>query len=301
MRSLLKEQRLKRFLEPTGNIYPELVKVFYTNLQFNGDSLVSHVKGVGMVITNDVWTDVTGLKYSGLRINKGNLGIVEEFNKMQFYKSCLKNPLSQVRNFSVGGLKLDERLIAFIVSWIITPRGSNHSTLSEEDLLLIYCIMNKVKINWIHTIKEHMQKSIRLCGFHYPYAILISKFLHYFEVNIEEELAEIIKPSSEINSGSLSKMGFTKMGGRWVSKDGDQAGPSGINDGDEPEDATNQEEPTAETQEASPSDVYMGERMTTMSPFERLITAWTLLLKIKGISMICLSQGSIIWTHVFQT
>jgi len=165
MRSLLKEQRLKRFLELTGNIYLDLVNVFYTNLQFNGDSLVSHVKGVDMVITNDVWVVVAGLKYSGLSTNRGNLGIVEEFNKMQFYKSCLKNPLSKVRNFFVGALKLDERLIAFILSWIITPRGSNHSTISEEDLLLIYCIMNKVKINWIHTIKEHMQKSITLWDF----------------------------------------------------------------------------------------------------------------------------------------
>jgi len=59
-----------------------------------------------------------------------------------------------------------------------------------------------------------MQKDIRLSDFHYPYAILISKFLHYFEVDIEEELAKIVKPSSEINSGSLSKMGFTKIGGR---------------------------------------------------------------------------------------
>jgi len=205
-----------------------------------------------------------------LRINRGNLGIVEEFNKIQFYKGCLKNPLSEVRNFSVGGLKLDERLIAFIVSWIITPRGSNHSTLSEEDLLLIYCIMNKVKINWIHTIKEHMQKSMRLCDFHYPYAILISKFLHYFEVVIEGDLPEIIKPLSEIKSGSLSKIGFTKIGGRWVSKDGDQVGPSGTNEGDEPEEAATQDEPAVETQEAGHNDAYT-ESMTTMSPFERLM------------------------------
>jgi len=59
-----------------------------------------------------------------------------------------------------------------------------------------------------------MQKSIWLSDFHYPYAISISKFLHYFEVDIEEELDEIIKPSSEINGGSLRKMGFTKIGGR---------------------------------------------------------------------------------------
>jgi len=91
VRSLLKQQRLKRFLELSGNIYPDLVNVFYTNLQFNGDTLNSHVKGVNIVITNNVWTAVTRLKYSELRINKGNLGVIEEFNKMQFYK----NPLSK--------------------------------------------------------------------------------------------------------------------------------------------------------------------------------------------------------------
>ena len=66
-------------------------------------------------------------------------------------------------------------------------------------------------------------------------------------------------------------MGFTKIGGRWESKNGDQAGPSGTNDGDEPEDATTQDEPAAEAQETDHNDAYMGERMTTMSPFERLM------------------------------
>jgi len=46
VRNLLKEQKLKRFLEMSGNIYLDLVRVFYTNLQFNGDNLCSHVKGV---------------------------------------------------------------------------------------------------------------------------------------------------------------------------------------------------------------------------------------------------------------
>ena len=100
---------------------------------------------------------------------------------------------------------------------------------------------------------------MRLCGFHYPYAILISKFLHYFELDIEGELAKVIQPSSEINSGSLRKMGFTKIGGKWVSKDGDQSGPSGTNEGDEPENATTQNEPAAEAQEADHNDAYMGE------------------------------------------
>jgi len=144
------------------------VRVFYTNLKFEGNNLVSHVNGVEMEITHEVWADVAGLKFSGLRINKGNLGVVEDFNKIQFYKSCLKNNQSQVSTCSVGGLKLDERWLALIVTWILTPRGSNHSVLTEEDLVYIFCITKKVKIYWIHIIKEHMQKAMRLGDYPIP-------------------------------------------------------------------------------------------------------------------------------------
>ena len=76
VRSLLKEQMLKRFLENSGNIYPDLVRVFYTNFQIVGDNLCSHVKGINIKITNDVWTSITGLKYVGLKINKGSISVV---------------------------------------------------------------------------------------------------------------------------------------------------------------------------------------------------------------------------------
>jgi len=116
VRNVLKEQKPKMFMEMSGNIYSDLVKVFYTNLHIDGENLCSHVKGIDMEITLDVCSAVTGLKYVGLRINKGNIGVVEEFNKMQYYRSCLKNPQSKVKGFSMRGLKPNERIIAFIVS-----------------------------------------------------------------------------------------------------------------------------------------------------------------------------------------
>ena len=149
---------------------------------------------------------------------QGNLGVVEDFNKVQYYKSCLKNQNAQVRTCSVGGLRLDERLFALIVTWILTLRGNNHSVLTEKDLVYIFCIMKKIGINWIHIIKEHMQKAMRLSDYHYPYAVLISKFLLYFEVNLEDETFELIKSTQELNNGSLSKMGFTKIGANGLAK-----------------------------------------------------------------------------------
>ena len=71
-----------------------------------------------------------------------------------------------------------------------------------------------------------MQKSMRLSYYHFPYVVLIYKFFQYFEVDLEEELSELVKPSHEINNGSLRKMGFIKVGNKLVSKEEEQVGPS---------------------------------------------------------------------------
>jgi len=66
MRGVLKQQMLKRFLEMSGNIYLDLVRVFYTNLQVVGDNLCTHVKEIVTKISPEVWSVITELKYSGL-------------------------------------------------------------------------------------------------------------------------------------------------------------------------------------------------------------------------------------------
>ena len=122
-----------------------------------------------------------------------------------------------------------------------------------------------------------MQKAMRFCDYHYPYAVLVSKFLLYFEVNLEDETSELVKSTQELNNGSLNKMGFTKVGGKWISKDGDPGASSSVAadlEQEEPADMDVQhEDPPEDHQDVGPS-VGAGnqeERMQTMSPFERLI------------------------------
>jgi len=122
----LKHQKLKSFLEVLGKIYLDLVKVFFTNLEFKNDVLLSSIKGVRMEINKRSWKDVVGLKSRGVQVRKGETGVVPEFNKMQYYGQCLRNPVAEIKHFHVGGLKVDKRLLAMIVTKIIVPRGSNH-------------------------------------------------------------------------------------------------------------------------------------------------------------------------------
>jgi len=123
-----------------------------------------------------------------------------------------------------------------------------------------------------------MQKSMRLSDYHYPYAILISKFLNYFEVNLEDVTSELVKSTLEVNNGSLSKMGFTKINGRWVSKNGEHGGSSSCNHaehGEEDQEAVEgvdmdvpDEEQPATDFGARTSVGHQGNRTPSMSSFE---------------------------------
>jgi len=135
--------------------------------------------------------------------------------------------------------------------------------------------MKKVKINWTHIIKEHMQKSMRLSDYNYPYAVLISKFLLYFEVNLEDETSEFVKSTQEMNNGSLRQMGFTKINGRWVNKVGDHGGSLGAaaTDFDEEDQAVhmnihNEEQPATDF-DVGTSVGHQGDGIPSMSSFER--------------------------------
>jgi len=115
-RNLLKIQKLQPFLELTGTIYPDLVKVFYTNMTFDGKNLNSKVKGVDMLITPAVWKSVTGLKNNGGNVGKGNTAKISELNKMYFYRTCLKDKSFCINQFHMGHLKLEERFLAYVVA-----------------------------------------------------------------------------------------------------------------------------------------------------------------------------------------
>jgi len=173
----LEFQGLEKFFRLTGNIYPDLTKVFFTNLKVKGDRFESRVKGVIMDITHEVWKTVTSLKCDGLKLGKGTIEGLEEYNKVTFYRSCLRNPQAAGKGFQVGGLSVYPRILAFIIVWILTSRGHNHVVLHEEDLILMNCIRNQIKVNWPSVIEMQLEKAKRLMDCRILYVVLISKFI----------------------------------------------------------------------------------------------------------------------------
>ena len=73
----LKHQKMKSFLELLGKIYSDLVKVFFTNLEFKNDVLLSNIKGVQVEINKRAWKDLVGLKSRGVQVRKGETGLFQ--------------------------------------------------------------------------------------------------------------------------------------------------------------------------------------------------------------------------------
>ena len=151
----------------------------------------------------------------------------------------MRNPSQSISRFHAGHLNLTPRLVAYIIAWQLIPRGTNHVVLHEEDLILLYCIMNLIKVNWVYIINEHMLKSKRSTDYRFPYAILVSKLIDHFGINTSNEQNETIKAVSEIDNSTLTKMGFHKVEDSWVILKGkdpqEEHGASNLNNEDDNE------------------------------------------------------------------
>jgi len=71
--------------------------------------------------------------------------------------------------------------------------------------------MYKVKINWINVIKEHITKTKNRPEYHIKYVVLVSKFIEYFEVDVESEVVENVKAQHEVTAATLHKIGLKRV------------------------------------------------------------------------------------------
>ncbi|KOM50036.1 hypothetical protein LR48_Vigan08g086300 [Vigna angularis] len=125
---------------------------------------------------------------------KVHLG-VSDFNRLLAFQSLLRHPEQQTnrRQLLVGGFKVEEQMIHYLIVWLLCPRATNHAQCLEQDLLLLYGILNHIHIDWPALISDTMLKAKKYNSYHFPYALLISRILEYKGVSVEGELTQAIQ------------------------------------------------------------------------------------------------------------
>ncbi|CAL0321277.1 unnamed protein product [Lupinus luteus] len=139
--------------------------------------------------------------YSMCRISREEI----ELRKQQSLGETVKN-----RDIlSAGHLKLEDRLLHYLLSYVILPKISNHSQISDIELQLMYAIKMNIKINWTEMIMRQMW-NVRGTQSPLPYAILITNFLQHFGVSTNGETKVPLNlRESKIDVEVVHKMGFS--------------------------------------------------------------------------------------------
>ncbi|KAF1884372.1 hypothetical protein Lal_00033548 [Lupinus albus] len=148
------------------------------------------------------WDDYNHKKFylSISRISKEEI----ERQKQQSFGETVKN-----RDIlSVGYLMLEDRLVHYFLTYIILPKFSNHSQISDIELQLMYAIKYNIKINWTKMIMQHMWY-VRGSQSPLPYAIFITKILEHFGVSLDGETKVALNlRERKVDVEVVQKMGF---------------------------------------------------------------------------------------------
>jgi len=219
IQNFLAEQGVKFFTEMQGTYYPDLVRAFYFNYKFKDGVGFTKVKGVDIILDDDIWENVAQFP-----IHDGTSPIftadIEGFNRIFAYRSFMRRPDQEIgRQLLAGPLKIDERLLHYLIVWILCPRGTNHAQCSEADLMIIYAMLNHIPIYWPSIILDTMLKAKRLPQYPLSYYLLISRICEYKGVNVSNEQSHKTTTTNKIAENSLKQMKFIPFGNTYIHKD----------------------------------------------------------------------------------
>ncbi|KAF1879874.1 hypothetical protein Lal_00014174 [Lupinus albus] len=222
--TLLRQQNLFAFCEESNAYYPELVRVFYYNLNLRKNHLTSSIKRMEIIIDLKTFSSICcnipyheSIKYFGLACDWDNYDIKDFYYSMhrfsrdeiEMHKEMALGETIKSRDIlAVGNLNLEDRMLHYFLSYVIIPKYSNHSQINDMELQLMYALKHNLTINWALTGMNHMW-SVRETNSPLPYAIIISNILEHFGVStVGESKITLNVRDSKIDVDVIHKMGF---------------------------------------------------------------------------------------------
>ena len=86
----------------------------------------------------------------------------------------------------------------------------------DDDLQIVYGMKSGIKMNWVLLIEDIMMKCCHLVDYEFPYVVLASGFIDYFNVDISNEVMHFTKASSDITKRHLKKLGMRFVDHEWI-------------------------------------------------------------------------------------
>ncbi|WVZ25861.1 hypothetical protein V8G54_004405 [Vigna mungo] len=139
----------------TGAYYPNLVQVFYNNAKDVDGKIDSRVKEVDIIIDNDTWLQVSGIKVEGRLSHLPDCSQNRLTRKTDMFKDCMRyhGRYKKGKGFLFKWLNKEEKIVAHIIGHILIPGKENKVACSKAYQIgkaTLTCIgLKRTALGWI--------------------------------------------------------------------------------------------------------------------------------------------------------
>ena len=190
--------------------YPELVRIFYNNLQIRDDVIFSEVHKIPIVVDQSLFYSLTKLSSQGVPFEGTLVDDWKHIYSTHDARIMVCNEHADMTDrLLVGSFTFECHIMHYILCRILLPCSTNLAQASEEDLILLWALQIGRQIDWAHLVQYHMHKALRTNA-PLPYPHHITLFLHHFNVHLDDEPFVKVKHSFAIGFGVVASFGYRK-------------------------------------------------------------------------------------------
>ncbi|KAH9697228.1 hypothetical protein KPL71_023524 [Citrus sinensis] len=210
----------KQALSIEEPIYENLVRVFYSNIEFPStrrDELYTSVGGIRIAFNEPDLCSIMGITYGGLDLYTARKELsFSEFRHVDgVHNICRRRDLSDdicSLSFRSQLLPFQIRILHIILQHMVTPRQGHTDEVTRLDIGLLDSLIRRRHVSLSYTILCHMLSTPKVSNQSLPYGSIITRILKHFQVPIVEL---VFLETHKLEQESISAIGFFKKRGKW--------------------------------------------------------------------------------------
>ncbi|VFQ76152.1 unnamed protein product [Cuscuta campestris] len=165
---------------------PAFVRAFYSNLRRDGDTIRSSINLYNIEIDLPTFARIAGLPIRGDDIaTYGGDDWILNNEAVVIRELGMTNLIRHSGTPTIHSATPDKRLLLYIITRILRPRDSSHTSLFNEDLKAIHAIIHGASISWAKFVMIHMADCASLATERsLPYAFLVMDIIVASDIHI---------------------------------------------------------------------------------------------------------------------
>ncbi|VFQ77830.1 unnamed protein product [Cuscuta campestris] len=183
----LKESGLWPFVSRSRQSFnPAYVRAFYSNLCWDGDTIRSSINLYDIEFDLATFARVAGLPTRGDDIaSYGGDDWILNNEAVVIRELGITTLIRHSGAPTIHSAPPEKRLLLYIITRILRPRDSGHTSLSNEDLKVVHAIIHGALINWAKYVMIHMTDCASIATERsLPYAFLVMDLIISADIHI---------------------------------------------------------------------------------------------------------------------